>query len=133
MKKVILFCLIVSWLIAGTIMPAMSGDSAEKLVINIDYGGVIPARSVEMSLVKDKTVLEVLLAIAQVQTHPVGKYVIVTAIDGVEGRRGDMAWYYTLDGKSPGEVAYTKKADDVKQISWEFKQDVCSKTVDIKN
>ncbi|MCK4249427.1 MAG: DUF4430 domain-containing protein [Candidatus Omnitrophica bacterium] len=104
----------------------------KKNVVEIDYGDIRPSRTFEVPWVKDRTVLEVLLIVATVETHPVGQYVFVFSIDGVEGKRGEMAWYYTVDGKSPGKLAYSNVLDDAKHIKWVYKKDVCSCKVDGK-
>ena len=54
------------------------------------------------------TALTALQSVAEVKTHPVGQYVFVTAIDSVAGQRGIKAWYYKVNGKSPGKLPETK-------------------------
>jgi hypothetical protein len=107
-------------------------ENNKKIVVEIDYGGIQPSRTVEVSSTKGKTALEILQTVATVETHPVGKYVFVTSIDGVEGKRGETAWYYTVDDKSPGELAYTKVLNGTERIKWTYKKDVCSRKVDGK-
>jgi hypothetical protein len=77
-------------------------------------------------------VLEALQTVAAVETHPVGKYVFVTSIDGVKGTRGETAWHYTVDGESPGELAYSKVLAGTEHVTWVYKKDVCSWKVDNK-
>lgn len=106
-------------------------ESNRKIVVEIDYGNVQPSRMVEIPLTTGKTVLEVLQTVATVETHPVNQYVFVAAIDGVEGKRGEMAWYYTVDGKSPDKLAYSKVLDGTEGVvKWTYKKDVCSWKVD---
>lgn len=106
-------------------------EGNEKVVVEIDYGDVRSSRTVKVPWVEDRTALELLQAVAEVKTHPVGQYVFVTAIDGVEGKRGEMAWYYTVDDKSPGKLAYSKVLDGTERvIKWTYKKDVCSWKVD---
>lgn len=105
----------------------------ENIVVEIDYGTLRSSRTIEIPQVKDRTVLEALQSVATVQTHPVGEYVMVTSIDGVEGKRGEMAWYYMIDGKSADKIAYSKVADGAKHIKWVYKKDVCSPKVDCLN
>ncbi len=108
-------------------------DQEKNILVEIDYGDIIPSKKIEVPFVKDRTVLEVLQTVAEVETHPVGEYVIVTAIDGVQGKRGQMAWYYKVDGKSPSKTAYSNVANDARRISWVYQEDVCSWKVDSKN
>ncbi|HNZ32008.1 MAG TPA: DUF4430 domain-containing protein [Smithellaceae bacterium] len=109
---------------------ASVSDKGKKITIEIDYGGVLPSKTVEVPLVKGKTILEELQTIATVETHPVGQYVFVTSIDGVAGQRGEMAWYYTIDGMPPGELAYSKGVENVQCVKWIYKKDECSWRVD---
>jgi len=103
-----------------------------KVVMEIDYGGNLPLREAETVISGDMTVLAALQAVADVKTHCIGKYVFVVSIDGVEGARGRTAWYYTLDGKDPGELAYSKVVGSTSRVRWSYREDVCSGKVDRK-
>jgi len=107
-------------------------ETNKKIVVEIDYGNARPSRITEVPSLKGKTVLELLQMVAIVETHPVEQYVFVTSIDGVKGKRGETAWYYTVDGKSPGELAYSKVLDDTERVKWAYKKDICSWKVDDK-
>jgi hypothetical protein len=115
-----------------TLARSQGALSPETTVVEIDYGGVKEPRKVEVPLVRGKTALAVLQSMAVVKTRPVGPYIFVVAIDEVEGRRGETAWYYEVDGKSPGELAYTKVLEGTKRIRWMYKKDVCSAKVEEK-
>ena len=112
---------------------SIGNDQENSILVEIDYGKTMASRKIEVPFAEGRTILEVLQTVAKVETHPVGKYVIVTAIDGVEGKRGQMAWYYKVDGKSPDKIAYSKPAFNIKHVTWSYKEDVCSRTVDSKN
>ncbi|MFA4983942.1 MAG: DUF4430 domain-containing protein [Candidatus Omnitrophota bacterium] len=105
-------------------------NDSPMITLEIDYGGIRPARSVELTRAKNRTVLELLQQAAIVETRPAGKLVFVTSIDGVSGRRGEKAWYYTLEGRPAKELAYSKVSGNAKRITWTYKQDVCSWRVD---
>lgn len=105
-------------------------EENKKIIMEIDYGGYRPSRTVEIPWAKDRTVLEVLQTVAKVETHPVGQYVFVVSIDDVEGKRGEMAWYYTVNGASADKLAYSNILDGPCRIRWVYKKDVCSKKVD---
>lgn len=108
-------------------------EDSKSIVVEIDYGDVRSSRTVEVPRVEGRTVLEILQTVAAVETHPVGKNVFVVSIDGVEGKRGEMAWYYLADGESADKLAYSEVPDDnVAQIKWVYKKDVCSVKVDGK-
>ena len=104
-------------------------ENKKSVAVEINYGDLRPSRTVEVPRAEGKTVLETLQVVATVETHPVGQYIMVTSIDGVEGKRGEMAWYYTVDGESADKIAYSKKVDDAKHIKWDYKKDVCSEKV----
>lgn len=109
-------------------------QDSKNIVVEIDYGVVRPSRTVKVPCVQGKTALEVLQSMATVETHPVGDYVFVAAIDGVAGKRGEMAWYYTVDGRSADKLAYANVlTNDVQCIRWVYKKDVCSEKVDGKS
>ena len=105
---------------------------SKKIVVEIDYGDVRSSRTIEALRAKDRTILEVLQTVATVETHPVGQYVFVISIDGVKGKRGETAWYYTVDGKSAGKLAYSNVLNDAGHIKWVYKKDICSWRVDRK-
>ncbi|MCK9264147.1 MAG: hypothetical protein WDA72_10495 [Desulfomonilia bacterium] len=117
----------------ATDLNTIPGEGRKELVVTIDYGKSKPARTLHVPLIKGKTVLETLQTAAAVETHSVGPFVFVIAINGIEGKRGEMAWYYTIDGKRVGELAYTKVLDGTEgSMQWTYTKDVCSWTVDGK-
>ena len=134
MKKLVGFIIVVTLCVSSAVILkswAKNRPSQEKnIVIEINYGNEQLSRTIEIPWKKGKTVLEILQKAAVVETHPVGEYIMVTSIDGVKGKRGDMAWYYTINGKSANKIAYSKitKADE--HIQWSYKKDVCSSKVD---
>lgn len=101
-----------------------------KLVtIEINYGEQNDAQRIQVKYTENMTALEALMHAADVKTHPVGQYVFVSGINGVEGIRGEMAWYYTLNGKKPKLAIHQRiKAGDT--ISWQYVKDICSGTLD---
>jgi hypothetical protein len=121
---------VIFFLMGASMLWAGENDGARKIVIEIEYGKNHEPRTVEVLLEKSQTVLELLQKVSTVETHPAGKYVFVTAIDEVAGKRGETAWYYTIDGESPKEVAYSKVIDKESHIKWTYKKDVCSWQVD---
>lgn len=130
MKKIIrLIALFVLCILPVNTM-LLHAEEYENVVVEIDYGKIRPARTVDVRCAKDKTVLEVLQAAATVETHPVRQYVFVASIDGVRGKRGEMAWYYAMDGKSADKLAYSNVVGNAKHIKWAYKKDVCSCKVD---
>lgn len=126
-------CLVLAMVAVFVGTPSGAAGVGKKVKVVIEYGNGRPSRSVEAAVTPGETVLGVLQTVASVETHPVDRYVFVTGIDGVQGKRGEMAWYYTIDGRSPEQLAVAKVVDEqVGQITWTYRQDVCSCTVDTK-
>ncbi len=106
-------------------------NKSVSLKIEIDYGGIPGA--VQKDLVwthGNPTALEAVQAVAKVNTRPIGKYIFVSSIDGIETRRREKAWYYTVNGKSPGKLAVWNELKDGDTVRWIYKKDVCSPKID---
>ena len=107
---------------------AMAGK-AGFVTVEINYGKQKVAETIQVECPNTMTALEALQHAADVKTHPVNEYVFVTGINGIEGIRGDMAWYYTVNGEKPKlAIQQTVKSGDT--VSWRYVKDVCSCTVD---
>lgn len=105
-------------------------EESKNIVVEIDYGDIRPSRTVNTSYREGMSALELLQTVSKVETHPVDQYIFVVSIDGVYGKRGDMAWYYTVDGKSADKLAYLNPLNNAKRIKWVYKKDTCSEKVD---
>ncbi len=104
--------------------------AGESVNVGIDYGNVRNSRGAETQWQEGVTALEALQSIAQVETHQVKNYIFVTSIDGVKGKRGDMAWYYEINGKRADKLAFRRVLDKNESTRWIFAKDVCSPKVD---
>ena len=104
--------------------------TSKPIVVEIDFGNGHKPKRVEIACNETITALEALQKVVDVKTHPVGKYVFVTAIDEVAAERGKMAWYYKINQKKPEKLAIEQLVNPGDTISWRFVEDVCSKTVD---
>ena len=120
----LLFLMLPGFLLAKTTLSTVK--------VEINYGEVKEARTIDVPWESGMTVLDALMHAANVSTHPVDNYVFVVAIDSVEGKRGVMAWYYEVNGKHPKELAITHKVKAGDTITWLYTKDVCSATVDGK-
>jgi len=77
------------------------------------------------------SVLEALQYVAKVVTKPVaGKYVFVTKINDTQGVKGVNGWYYTINSTKATKLAISQLLQVGDTIQWNFKADICSKTVD---
>lgn len=129
--KTIIKTLLVSFVL--TFSFSMVNAINDEVTIVIDYGKEKDAQVVKLNWHYEMTALEALQSVAAVETHPVGKYIIVTTINGTKGIRGEKAWYYTVNDKPTNKVAFSLKVNKGDTIRWIYKEDVCSKTVDCKN
>lgn len=130
MKPFLKLTTIVLLLFAGVCFPVKAGNPKKDVVIVINYGKGREPKQFSLEWNDKLTALGALQSVISVETHPVGKYIIVTAIDGVKGERGVMAWYYTINGKPVGKVAYSQLVSAGDTIQWNYTMDVCSGKVD---
>jgi|GEM_PF-774097 hypothetical protein len=132
MKNIYISLVLVFLVSLASAKPTIGGAKTKQVTVEINFGEVKDAKSVTIDCDKKLTALEALQLAADVETHPVGNYVFVTAIDEVVSTRGKMAWYYKINGESSTKLAISQsvKAGDV--IIWRYVKDVCSCTVDGK-
>ncbi len=102
----------------------------KKVTVEISFGESKPVKTVTIDCQKKLTALEALQLAADVETHPVGNHVFVIAIDDVVSTRGEMAWYYRINGEEPVKLAINQSVKAGDTISWRYVKDVCSATVD---
>jgi len=107
------------------ILPA-AYSASQDVTIEINYGGMQQNREAKVAWKQGVTALEALQSIATVQTKQIGEYLLVVSIDGVEGKRGDKAWYYDLNGKHATSVASKYVLQEGDHLKWIYTKDVCS-------
>lgn len=107
------------------ILPTAYGAN-QSITVEIDYGGLQQSRKVETKWKQGITVLEALQSVAKIETKQSGEFIFVNSIDGVEGQRGDMAWYYDINGKRAASLAYKRILNEGDRMRWEYTKDVCS-------
>ncbi|GAT63972.1 DUF4430 domain-containing protein [Paludibacter jiangxiensis] len=119
------------------VMPAVSfggnnkvQQTKKEITVEIDYGKAQSPKTVKVAWFPGIAVLGALQEAAETETHPVGSYVFVTAIDQVKGERGKMAWYYRINGKAPKKLALYQMLKPGDTVSWRYVEDVCSWKVD---
>jgi hypothetical protein len=119
------------------VMPAVSFGGSKKaqsekkeITVEIDYGKAQAPKTVKVASFSGIAVLGALQEAAETETHPVGSYVFVTAIDQVKGERGKMAWYYRINGQAPKKLALYQTLKPGDTVSWRYVEDVCSWKVD---
>ncbi|KAF5082879.1 hypothetical protein DSECCO2_94770 [anaerobic digester metagenome] len=128
----LLFAVVFAVLSLGSTSVSIASDEVGKVTVIVDFGEGKKPKEIDVLFDEPLTALAALQRAATVETHPVGKYIIVTAIDGTSGERGVMAWYYKVNGESTGKVAYSQPVKSGDTITWIYTKDVCSRTVDCK-
>ena len=116
-------------LISDSINSCKPDNRQVTIHIEINYGAENKIEKLNISKDKGITALEALQYIAEVETHPVGEYVFVSTINKIKADRGKTAWYYKVNGKSPKVLAINDVLNNGDIISWQLKEDVCSRTV----
>ncbi len=101
-----------------------------EITVEIDYGKSQAPKTVKVAWFPGIAVLGALQEAAETETHPVGSYVFVTAIDQIKGERGKMAWYYRINGQAPKKLALYQTLKPGDTVSWRYVEDVCSWKVD---
>lgn len=111
-----------------------SKDSLESkefsVKVIVDYGEAKSLREESIISNHPLTALEALQYVSVVETHPVKEYVFVSSIDSVHTIIGVNAWYYKVNGESPGVLAINNTLNNGDTLKWIYKTDVCSRTVD---
>lgn len=102
----------------------------KTIKVEIDFGGVAENITKEINFEKGITALEALLNVGKVQTHPAGGYVFVDGIEGVFNEKGENAWYYKINNEFAMELAIKQELKKGDVVTWIYKQDFCSKTID---
>mgnify|MGYP001587061634 FL=1 len=107
------------------LLPAAYGAS-QNITVEIDYGGLQQSRKVEIAWKQGITVLEALRSVTKIETKQAGEFILVNSIDGVEGKNGDKAWYYDINGKRATSFANKCILTEGDYMKWEYTKDVCS-------
>ncbi|MDP4203696.1 MAG: DUF4430 domain-containing protein [Bacteroidota bacterium] len=102
----------------------------KEITVEVDYGKAQAPKTVKVAWFSGIAVLGALQEAAETETHPVGSYVFVTAIDQIRGERGKMAWYYRINGETPKKLALYQMLKPGDTVSWRYVEDVCSWKVD---
>lgn len=109
---------------------ANTHTTKQEVVVEINYGNQLPAKTVKVLWYANITALAALQEAAVVVTHPVATYFFVTDIDQVKAERGKTAWYYRVNGQAARVLASYKMVNPGDTVSWRFVEDVCSWKVD---
>ncbi len=100
-------------------------ESKKSITVEIDYGGLLPARRVETAYVEGMSALQLLQQIAEVKTHKVGAFVFVRSIDRVKSERGKMGWFYSIDGVPAKTLAKSRILENAKAMKWSYRVEAC--------
>ena len=119
-------------LLALTLLLPLAVFAQGKVTVVIDYGDVKPTETMTVEWTEGMTALVALQSCADVETHPIEKYIFVESINDVKQFRGIKAWYYTVNNEQTGTLAVRKVIKPGDTVTWLYKTDVCSATVDNK-
>ncbi len=119
-KYIILFILI------GLISCQGQKNENIKVSVEVDFGKEKQLFKKDVQVKAGATALEALQYACVTETHPVGKYVFVSSINGVVGVPKEKVWYYKVNGVSPKVLAINNSLKDGDVIRWIYKTDVCS-------
>lgn len=107
---------------AGTVPQTAPMQTIE---ITIDYGSLRPARTVAVTYAAGSTALDVLGKAAKVRTKQAGRFIFITAIDGIRSVPQSMGWFYSVDGLSADKTAAANILQNAKTMRWEYRPDHC--------
>ena len=125
MKPLATFLYILLLALSTALSAADSDTSPKPITVTIDYGGERPARTVTTTYLPGVTALQLLQQVAQVKTYRLGEYLFIRSIDGVAGKRGEMGWFYSVDGVSSKSVAGRRILTDAERMTWRYKVAAC--------
>ncbi|WP_345974466.1 DUF4430 domain-containing protein [Sulfurimonas sp. HSL3-7] len=100
-------------------------ETQKSITVEIDYGGLRPARSVKTSYVEGMSALQLLQQVAEVKTHKVGAFVFVRSIDKIKSERGKMGWFYSIDGVAAKTLAKSRLLENAKEMKWSYQVEAC--------
>lgn len=100
-------------------------ENEKSITVEIDYGGLRPARRVETAYVEGMSALQLLQQVAEVKTYKVGAFVFVRSIDRIESERGKMGWFYSIDGVSAKTLAKSRLLENAKEMKWSYRLEAC--------
>ncbi len=125
LKKRYVFCFYL--LLACFLELSAFVGNRDKVIVEIEFGNnILTDLKIETNWKKGLSALEALQFVAEVETHPVGEFVFVTEINGVEGVPNKSVWYYKINGVPAKQIAINQPVKKGDIITWIYKQDVCS-------
>ena len=98
----------------------------QNVTVEVDFGGKQPNETFQVKWFEGMNVLTALQSCATVETYPVKEYIFVTTINGIKTEIGVLAWYYEVNDKSTGKLAFRFPVKPGDKIRWIYKKDVCS-------
>jgi hypothetical protein len=131
-KNIIYFFFAVSLFSCNVETKETPEDTEFMVKLIVDYGDSKEDFEKDITSQRQLTALEALQYASLVETRPVGKHIFVSSIDSIKSIRGVKAWYYKVNGASPGVLAINNKICNGDTVLWIYKEDVCSHTVDNK-
>lgn len=127
MKKLILYNFLL--LILLSCKHKNAENNMDKMIV-VQWGDSSHVNNSTVKWNNGMTALSALQSVANVETHPVGLHIFVISINDIKSKRGETAWYYKINGKSPKVLAFKNYIEANDTVSWIFKKDICSPKFD---
>jgi hypothetical protein len=97
----------------------------KSIRVEIDYGGLRPSRIITTDFTAGMSALKLLQKVAEVRTYELGSFVFVKSIDQIESKRGEMGWFYSINGVSAKRLASSYLLDDAEEMRWSYRVEAC--------
>lgn len=112
-------------------LTSLAGNN-KSVTVELKFNGADEDITAVVDFEKGLSALEALLYVTDVRTHTAGGHVFVAQIKEAKNVKSQKAWYYTINNEFAKELAIKQKLKAGDVVTWIYKQDVCSKTVDGK-
>jgi len=128
-RRKALLWIVIAFLLAAPSYQSLKADTPQgggEVKLIIDYGQREALLKKAVAWQEQMTVLDVLSESATVTKEKIEGYTLVTAINGVHTKPGEMAWYYSLNGKAGEVMSDRQKVEKDDIIRWTFLEDSCT-------
>jgi len=126
-----MFNILIAKALISLIPPTLAASEPEvstgkkSIRIEIDYGGLHPSRMITTDYTAGMSALKLLKQVAEVRTYELGSFVFVKSIDQIESKRGEMGWFYSIDGVTAKKIADSYLLYDAEEMRWSYRVEAC--------
>lgn len=97
----------------------------DEVIVEIIYNSQNPNEIKNVKWFEGITALQALQECAKVLTYNVSKYVFVGAINDIQNKKGDQAWFYKVNGQYGKITSFTNIIAKGDTVTWIYKKDDC--------